>query len=483
MYNNKTYQELKDYYGKTTIFNVLGIERNENRHSSFLRWLLDNRSSHGLGDEPMKKFLRLYALHMLQNENPALNIMLMAGNYDLEISEIDTEKPVKKSKGDNGRIDIWARITITNKEEGNTVSLVIILENKIYSNEGDNQTKDYHDYFDKTKSINDIPIEVYLTPKGANPPDCNSFKHITYPELLKDVILPLGNMTMPQEAANIISDYVRNLSKPSNEGGKGYSVIATSEVEESKLKILYDGFKELYYSALIAGNMEQIIKTLGKLENFEAVTNFLKTQQLVSLPLSNRKIKKEEYIKIIQGMDNSQLLEAFWNSNEALFKAILTQIDVMKLPIDPERIFKISNRDTSRYTVSANGKLYGNRLFKNRAANAVFRAYIDRFPSVTLEKLRTAFPGTLNTYYYDKTFQNLFYEAAKTNPPFDAPKSEGKVGDINWDFLYEDKYLLPIENGMKKVMSVKMWRKGDFERLIDIVTTTKELQFIKIGRD
>lgn len=58
-----------------------------------------------------------------------------------------------------------------------------------------------------------------------------------------------------------------------------------------------------------------------------------------------------------------------------------------------------------------------------------------------------------------------------------------KVGDINWDFLYEDKYLLPIENGMKKVMSVKMWRKGDFERLIDIVTTTKELQFIKIGRD
>ena len=132
MYNNKTYQELKDYYGKTTIFNVLGIERNENRHSSFLRWLLDNRSSHGLGDEPMKKFLRLYALHMLQNENPALNIMLMAGNYDLEISEIDTEKPVKKSKGDNGRIDIWARITITNKEEGNTVSLVIILENKIY---------------------------------------------------------------------------------------------------------------------------------------------------------------------------------------------------------------------------------------------------------------------------------------------------------------------------------------------------------------
>ena len=86
MYNDKTYQELKDYYGKTTIFNVLGVERNEKRHSAFLRWLFNNRSSHGLRDEPMKKLLRLYALHMPKNDYPSLNIMLMAGNYDLEIS-------------------------------------------------------------------------------------------------------------------------------------------------------------------------------------------------------------------------------------------------------------------------------------------------------------------------------------------------------------------------------------------------------------
>ena len=50
MYNNPTYQELKDYYSKTTIFNVLGIERNERRHSAFLSWLLDNSSNHGLGE-------------------------------------------------------------------------------------------------------------------------------------------------------------------------------------------------------------------------------------------------------------------------------------------------------------------------------------------------------------------------------------------------------------------------------------------------
>ena len=340
MYNDKTYQELKDYYGKTTVFNILGIERNENSHSAFLRWLFDNRSSHGLKDEPMKKLLHLYALHMPKNEYPVLNNMLMEGNYDLKISEIVTEKPVKKSKGDDGWIDIWARMTISDKEEDNVVSLVLILENKVYSNEGDNQTQEYHNYFVKTKGVDDIPIEIFLTPKDAKAPDCNSFKHITYPELLKDVILPLSNMGMPKDASQIITDYVRNLSKPSNEGGKGYSVIATSDEEAKKLRKIYSDFEELYYSALIAGNMEQIIKTLGNKDNFESVANFLNTQQLISLPTSGHNIKKDEYALLIQGMENRELLEAFWNSNEDLFRAILPQIKVKRLPIDFEIIFK-----------------------------------------------------------------------------------------------------------------------------------------------
>ena len=483
MYNDKTYQELKDYYGKTTIFNVLGIERNENRHSAFLRWLFDNRSSHGLRDEPMKKLLRLYALHMPKKEYPFLNIMLMAGNYELEISEIVPEKSVKKSNGADGRIDIWARMTISDKEEDNVVSLVLIIENKIYSNEGDNQTQEYHNYFVKTKGVDDIPIEIFLTPKDAKKPDCDSFKHITYPELLKYVILPLSNMDMPKDASQIITDYVRNLSKPSNEGGRGYSVIATSDEEAEKLKKIYSDFKELYYSALIAGNLEQIIKTIGKKDNLVSLANFLNAQQLISLP-SDHKIKREEYVTMIQGMDNRQLLEAFWNSNEDLFKAILPQIENMLLPIDREQIFKESHRDTSRYSVYVKGKSYGNRLFKNRAANAIFRAYIDCHPDIELKELKKVFPGEMNLYYHDRLYQHLFYEASTIDPPFDAPKFSGKsvAGDINWDFLYEEKYLLPIKNGSIKVMSVKMWRKDDFDRLLDRVRKTKELQFIKVER-
>lgn len=361
MYNNPTYQELKDYYSKTTIFNVLGIERNERRHSAFLRWLFDNSSNHGLGEEPIKKILRIYALHMQRGENDALNILLMAGNYDLEITEIVTEKAIKKySKNSNGYIDILVRMNLTEIEEYNNISVVLIIENKIDSGEGDNQTDDYHKYFEDTKESNEIPIEIYLTPEGAKGPNCKSFKHITYRELLKDVLLPLNRMVMPDEAKQIISDYIRNLSKPSvTENGKEYTVIATSEDEALKLKDIYNAFPDLYDAALIAGNMDQIIKTLGKVDNFREVVSFLNGLQLVDIASNNKKLTRDECIDLIQGMECRQLLEAFWNNNENLFKAILPQIEQMRIPVDRERIFKISHRDTSRYNVFAENKKYG----------------------------------------------------------------------------------------------------------------------------
>ena len=85
-------------------------------------------------------------------------------------------------------------------------------------------------------------------------------------------------------------------------------------------------------------------------------------------------------------------------------------------------------------------------------------------------------------YYHDRLFQNLFYKASNTDPYFDAPKFNGiqVQGDINWDFLYEEQYLLKINNGTEKVMSVKMWRKDDFERLLKHILDNKELRFIKV---
>ena len=108
MYNDPTYQKLNAYYSKTTIFNVLGVERSENRQSSFLCWLLNNKSSHGLGDEPMKKLLRLYFKDK-DNVDASLLSHIMTGDYNLDIEEITTEKVIGKIIGtkDKSRFDIW----------------------------------------------------------------------------------------------------------------------------------------------------------------------------------------------------------------------------------------------------------------------------------------------------------------------------------------------------------------------------------------
>lgn len=100
MYNDSTYQELKAYYEKTTIFNVLGVERSETRHSAFLCWLLNANASHGLGEEPMKKLLRLYATKM--DDDSSFRIMLMTGDYELEMNDIVTEKSTSDEQGSKG---------------------------------------------------------------------------------------------------------------------------------------------------------------------------------------------------------------------------------------------------------------------------------------------------------------------------------------------------------------------------------------------
>lgn len=51
MQNDSKFQKLSAKYSQKNLFNVLKIERNENRHSAFLCWLLDPQSDHALGTE------------------------------------------------------------------------------------------------------------------------------------------------------------------------------------------------------------------------------------------------------------------------------------------------------------------------------------------------------------------------------------------------------------------------------------------------
>ena len=142
-----------------------------------------------------------------------------------------------------------------------------------------------------------------------------------------------------------------------------------------------------------------------------------------------------------------------------------------------------------KYVVSYNGAplFEGKRLSKAMTVCAIFKAYLMKYPVTTLEDLQNAFPcEKLNDYYYDRYFNDLFYESHPENIDEDGfeiltrtgGKYKGQDVRANWDFYLKEDLLLPIENGQKKAMCVKMWRKGDFDKLIEFVE--KNYKFIVI---
>jgi hypothetical protein len=453
LFNDSNYQELKTYYGKTTVFNVFGIERSETRHSAFLCWLLDVNASHGLGEEPMKKLLRLYASKL--DVDDAFRVLLMSGNYELQLTDITTEKATDAIEDGRqnrtkrrDRVDLWATMMLMDSA-GKEQRLVMAVENKIYSGEGVNQTERYHQFVTSVCGKGMRPIEIFLAPQKPKALSCHEFVFISYQELLDSVIMPLTHLNMPIEAAQIVSDYIRNLSKPSTAiDGKTYSILAISTAEKEKLMELYNSHKELINMAMVAGNMQKI-GDKGK--------------------------------NLIERLEDLDLLEELWHSHEDLFKVVLYVLMeqpefMMFTPNIYDIVLKDTNRDTTRYNVLLNDKVIGYHLSQAQTALHVFKAYLLNNPQTSMEDLRKAFPRELNNYHYFQNLQYLFYPAAADNPAWDCGKLEGKIG--HGDFYTKEEDLLNLKDG--KVMCVRWWKKtdGSFQNLVDYVNNN--YPYIKI---
>ena len=129
----KHYDEISRIKGENfNIFEILGVWSNETRlHSAFLAELLNPNGTHGLGDAFLKHFIEIISEEIEQLEN---------GFYDTEGSsvqvEIDAGK-IDKDYSKGGRIDI---VISNNSKQG------IIIENKIYAQDQQNQISRYNEY-------------------------------------------------------------------------------------------------------------------------------------------------------------------------------------------------------------------------------------------------------------------------------------------------------------------------------------------------
>ena len=346
LYNSEVFISLNAYYTKKSIFDILGIDRDENIHSNFLKWLLDESGSHGLGVYPLEKFLQLLMVAKDFDCNKAIEIEENLQNQyligDLEIEAVDVIRE-KKIYGDReGRIDLLLEITIKS-EEGENKVLPVILENKVKTDEHDVQTENYYiwatkHYADREKY--DPPMFVFLSPKykfevynGDRKEICknDAFILISYQNILDYVIEPCLKMDVTEQSRIMLNDYIRCLS---------YSDI-------SKLS-------------------------------------------------DDSKQKKGDYIMAISENER-KLLRSFWEKNNALIMAAIQTIindeetsDDERQNLEDAKKALENHKDFSKYSIAGDGK-YG----KRRLVLEVMRRFVDDHKDLSFSDYETIFPKDL----------------------------------------------------------------------------------------
>ncbi len=161
----KCLEPIKDRAERFNLFDVFGFARKETRHSYFLKWLLDPKENHGLGDS----FIRELLAHLVSSEpdrygDRAFDLLMM------DCSDFSVQRETKD-------IDLFLL--------SEAKSVVIIIENKIGSHEHastgfDSQLDKYRTYIEGSFSRIKTKIYVYLTPQEESPSDPDNWQVLSY---------------------------------------------------------------------------------------------------------------------------------------------------------------------------------------------------------------------------------------------------------------------------------------------------------------
>lgn len=241
-HHDESKKRLDEYFSRRSIFDILGVERKETYHSSFIAWLFDDSE---MGCLACKQFLFLLLQRSKQFQKSHFPEKIKRGLLTgaLTIDKVTAEPEVTVS---NGRADIVLTVTHTLSNK----PLVIVIENKIYSTEHSSQTKTYFDHYATSRRVLENLIFVYLTP--LNPIDglseveceCKKYIQINYQDLYEKILLPLkNNAGISQNKRNIIEEYV--LSLTTNYNSKSTSMMVMPQELSELLEEFFNNNQEL----------------------------------------------------------------------------------------------------------------------------------------------------------------------------------------------------------------------------------------------
>ena len=272
---------------QNSILDIYGIARSETHHSKFLAWLFNPNESHNTRELALRKLLNIAVRRGIEQNNQSKDfqwfrntVLTSATHSSTSASNVQvlTESYVEAQgkKGTKGRIDIL----VSNLALGGDF-INIIIENKIYSNEHDEQTTTYFEGINK-KFPKQKNIFLYLTPKSnwempiQNGPSCTckDFIEINYQDILTEVLTSILEEPISSATKIAIEDYIHCITSPSIHS-KNYNSMATDKETNEMLKKFWDANEELILAAInaFANSGETKYKGVDKVQ--KAITEFV----------------------------------------------------------------------------------------------------------------------------------------------------------------------------------------------------------------
>lgn len=418
------------------------------------------------------------------------------------------------------RIDIFIKCHLDNNQE-----LQIVIENKIDSNEGLNkkqvQTGCYvYDkslqtsrYYVATKRKNQETLKqlyVYLTPSLNNGCECTNFIKITYQDIIDGIIVPmLSTTSLSSRARFFLEELKTELTFPSLEGSNVKSSIAISNENSERFNKIWEQHGNLIIDAAIATS-ESDIWYISEGKNCDYYDHPPKKELLDRLPPEIKsslspnswyrtvqdKIKDVKDLKsdLCKIDGDADLLKMFWENNKRFLLALMNGLPETERKKIECLSAEVSKRDNTKYYVYFDGQSINEYyLGQDKPANNSETAWIiiahwasqqSQQSQVTLDDLRNKFsPGNCNNYYAKGDYlKHLFYEYKDDGKyEVDGTKNQGQIAEAGgWDFYKpkdedeEDrKFRIRIKDDKDAIM-LKVWRKSELNRLIELVTNNED---------
>lgn len=197
------------------VFDAVGMQTQEIKHSAFFAWLLDRNRPHGLGTLFLEKFLRELIIHP-NSDNEELRpesnreILRAAGIdsvTDLSGFLADARLNVQTEKvlhSQENRMDIFL--------ESQETKTVAVIENKVFTSTHGNQLLRYEE--ELKDRVGWKKIFVYLTPNGSAPYDFEEyrknwcvFSYKTIVKICRELLKELPNKKENARLKMLLEDY------------------------------------------------------------------------------------------------------------------------------------------------------------------------------------------------------------------------------------------------------------------------------------